>query len=52
MLDDFDDLPGNTLADRLRLVSRPLKLAVELPGSGEDGQFANSELDPENETVG
>src|SRR6516162_6028579 len=26
----------------LRLVSRPLKLAVELPGSGEDGQFANS----------
>jgi hypothetical protein len=42
MLDDFDDLPGNTLVDRLRLVSSPFKLAIELTGSGEDGQFANT----------
>ena len=42
MLDDFDDLTGNTLAERLRLVRCPFKLAVELAGDGEDGQFANA----------
>ena len=34
MLYDFDDLSGDTLPDRLRLVRRPFKLAVELTGSG------------------
>ena len=42
MLYDFNDLSGDTLANRLRLVRRPFKLAVELTGSGEDGQFANA----------
>ena len=42
MLDDFDDLLGNTLAKRLRLVRRPFKLAVELTSSGEDSQLANA----------
>ena len=41
MLDDVDDLRGNALAKRLRLVRRPFKLAVELTGSGQDGQLAN-----------
>ena len=42
MLDDLDDLWGNALAERLGLVRCPFKLAVELPGGGEDGQFANA----------
>ena len=42
MLDDFDDLSGDTLADRLRLVRRPFKLAVELTGGGQNGQFATA----------
>jgi hypothetical protein len=46
MLDDFDDLSGDTLADRLRLVRRPFKLAVELTGGGENGQFANAPSQP------
>lgn len=41
MLDDVDDLLGNTLGDRLRLVSRPFELAVELTRRSQDGQFAN-----------
>ena len=46
MLDDFDDLQGNTLAERLRFVRCPFKLAVELAGGGEDGQFANASSQP------
>ena len=42
MPDNFDDLPGNTLAERLGLVRCPLKLAIQLTGGGEDGQFANA----------
>jgi hypothetical protein len=42
VLDDFDDLRGNALAECLRFVRCPFKLAVELPGGGEDGQFANA----------
>src|SRR6266478_8956866 len=42
VLDDFDDLEGNTLAERLRFVRGPFKLAVELACGGEDGQFANA----------
>src|SRR6266404_3818813 len=42
VLDDFDDLQGNTLAERLRFVRCPFKLAVELAGGGGDGQFANA----------
>src|SRR5215472_3954781 len=43
---DFDDVPGNALAERLRFVRCPFKLAVELAGGGEDGQFANASLQP------
>ena len=42
MLDDFDDLLGNTFANRLLFVRCPFKLAVELTGGSEDGQFANA----------
>src|SRR5262249_53578680 len=42
MLDDVDDLPGNTLGDCFRHVRRPFKLAVELTGGGQNGQFANT----------
>jgi hypothetical protein len=46
VLDDFNDLLGNALAERLRLVCRPFKLAIEFTGSGEDGQFANAPSEP------
>ena len=46
MLDDFDDLRGNALAECLGFVRRPFKLAVELTGGGEDGQFANASSQP------
>jgi len=46
MLDDVDDLSGDTFAERLRLVRRPFKLAVELTGGSEDGQFANPSSQP------
>ena len=39
--DDLYELLGDTLADRLWLVSRPFKLAVEFTGDGENGQFAD-----------
>ena len=42
MFDDFDDFRGNALAERLGLVRCPFKLAIELTGGGEDGQFANA----------
>jgi hypothetical protein len=42
MLDNVDDLPGNTLGDCFRLMRRPFELAVELAGGGENGQFANA----------
>ena len=42
VLDDFDDILGNALAERLRLVCCPFKLIVEFTGSGEDGQFTNA----------
>jgi hypothetical protein len=38
VLDDFDDLPGDTLTERLRRVRHPFKLAVKLTGGSEDGQ--------------
>ncbi len=46
MLEDFDDLRGNALAKRLRLVRRPFKLAVELTRGSEDGQLANASSQP------
>jgi hypothetical protein len=46
MLDDVDDLLGNTLGDRLRLVSCPFELAVEFTRRSEDGQLANSSSQP------
>ena len=46
MFDDVDDLLGNTLGDRLRLVSRPFELAVELTRRREDSQFANPRSEP------
>ena len=42
MLDDVDDLRGNTLGDCFRLVRCPFELAIELTGSGENGQLANA----------
>ena len=46
MLDDLDDLLGNTLADRLWFVLCPFKLAVELTAGGVDGQVANASSEP------
>lgn len=46
MLNDVDDLLGNTLGDRLRLVSRPFELAVEFTRRSEDGQLANPSSQP------
>src|SRR5215831_17070234 len=43
MLDGVDDLAGNTLGDCFRLVRRPFELAIELTGSGENGQLANTQ---------
>jgi len=46
VLDDLDDLRGDTLAERLGFVRCPFELAVELTGGGEDGQFTNPTSQP------
>ena len=46
VLDDFDDLTRNALAERRGLVRCALKLTIELTGGSENGQFANASSNP------
>jgi hypothetical protein len=42
MLDDVDDLRGDSFGDCFQLVRCPFELAVELTGGGENGQLADA----------